>query len=119
MPALTRHREDEFDNPSSSRISLIVSVLSIGTLFGALGAGLLADIVGRRWGIIISCAIPFNLGVALQTAATEQNMFIVGRLFAGLGVGLISVQVPMYQSESLPAWIRKSSCELSTDSSAD
>lgn len=96
----------QFDEPSSGRISLIVSILSVGTFLGALSAGVLADRVGRKWGIILSAGIPFNLGVALQTAATEQSMFIAGRFFAGLGVGLVSVQVPMYQSESLPKWIR-------------
>lgn len=96
----------EFDNPSDGRISLIVSILSVGTFFGALAAGLLADMTGRKWGIILSAGIPFNLGVALQTAATEQKMFIAGRFFAGLGVGLVSVQIPMYQAESLPKWIR-------------
>jgi SP family sugar:H+ symporter-like MFS transporter len=42
----------------------------------------------------------------MQTAATEWALFIVGRVFAGLGVGLISVLVPMYQSECSPKWIR-------------
>lgn len=97
---------DEFDHPSESRISLIVSILSVGTFVGALLAGPLSDWIGRRWGIIISAAIPFNLGVALQVAATEQTMFIIGRLFAGFGVGLVSVQIPMFQSETLPKWIR-------------
>ena len=35
----------------------------------------------------------------MQTAATEIPLFVVGRVFAGLGVGLISCLVPMYQSE--------------------
>ncbi|KAG2421279.1 hypothetical protein HFD88_005253 [Aspergillus terreus] len=97
---------DEFDHPSEGRISLIVSILSVGTFVGALAAGIIADITGRRWGIILSVMLPFNLGVALQTAATAQPMFIAGRFFAGLGVGLVSTQVPMYQSETLPKWIR-------------
>jgi len=97
---------EEFDNPSPSRISLIVSILSVGTFVGALLAGPVSDRIGRRWGIIISAAIPFNLGVALQVAATEQTLFIIGRLFAGFGVGLVSVQIPMFQSETLPKWIR-------------
>lgn len=101
----TACRQETF-NPSPSDTSLIVSILSVGTFFGALAAGVLADIAGRKWGIALSCLVPFNLGVALQTAATTQPVFIAGRFFAGLGVGLISVQVPMYQSETLPAWIR-------------
>lgn len=77
---------------SSGKISLIVSILSVGTFVGALSAGILADIAGRKWGIILSAGIPFNLGVILQTAATSQPLFIAGRFFAGLGVGLVSVQ---------------------------
>lgn len=92
--------------PGTDRIALIVSILSVGTFVGALTAGWVSDKLGRRWGIIVSAMIPFNLGVALQTAATEQIMFIMGRLFAGFGVGLISAQIPMYQSETLPKWIR-------------
>lgn len=90
----------------SGEISLIVSILSVGTFIGALAAGFLADWTGRKWGLILSCLIPFNLGVLLQVAATETKLFIAGRVFAGLGVGLVSVQVPMYQSETLPKWIR-------------
>lgn len=58
----------------------------------------------------------------MQTAATEMPLFVVGRVFAGLGVGLVSTLIPMYQSEwyvrkcplflliltvgSAPKWIR-------------
>ena len=40
---------------SSGKVSLIVSVLSIGTFVGALAAGILADIVGRKWGNYSIC----------------------------------------------------------------
>merc|ERR1712072_451126 len=98
--------KDGRNDVTESEKSLIVSILSVGTFVGALSAGIMSDITGRKWGIIISAMIPFNLGVALQTAATEQTMFVIGRLFAGLGVGLVSAQIPMFQSETLPKWIR-------------
>lgn len=77
---------------NEGKVSLIVSILSIGTFLGALSAGLLADITGRKWGIILSAGIPFNIGVIMQVAATGNPLFIAGRFFAGLGVGLVSVQ---------------------------
>ncbi|KAK3717741.1 Plasma membrane low glucose sensor [Vermiconidia calcicola] len=86
--------------------SLIVSILSAGTFFGALMAGFLGDFLGRRWGLMFSAGIVFNLGVILQTASTAIPMFVAGRFFAGLGVGLISALVPLYQSETSPKWIR-------------
>ena len=42
----------------------------------------------------------------MQTAATKLPLFVVGRVWAGLGVGLVSTLVPMYQSECSPKWIR-------------
>lgn len=61
--------------------------------------------MGRRIGIMVACVI-FSLGIALQTGASTLPMFIVGRFFAGSGVGLVSTLVPMYQSECSPKWIR-------------
>lgn len=76
--------------------SLIVSILSLGTFLGALTAAPCADYLGRRMGLIVSTAIVFNLGVLLQTIATDQPLFIAGRFFAGFGVGLISAQSKAY-----------------------
>ncbi len=42
---------------SAPHQSLIVSILSCGTFFGALIAGDLADIIGRKWTIIAGCGI--------------------------------------------------------------
>lgn len=74
---------------SPSQSSAIVSILSAGTFFGALGSAFLGDNIGRRWGLIASCMV-FNLGVILQTIATSLPLFLAGRFFAGLGVGLLS-----------------------------
>nr|CAJ44796.1 putative hexose transporter [Aspergillus nidulans] len=92
-------------NVTSSQSSAIVSILSAGTFFGALGAAPVGDIIGRRWGLIASNGV-FVLGVVLQTIATSIPPFLAGRFFAGLGVGLISALVPLYQSETAPKWIR-------------
>ena len=86
--------------------SLIVSILSAGTFIGALCAAPAADYLGRRMGLMLSTAIVFVLGVILQTISTDQPLFIAGRFFAGLGVGLISAMIPLYQSETAPKWIR-------------
>lgn len=87
--------QNEFSDPgeesvTSSQESLIVSILSAGTFFGALLAAPIADWLGRRLSMMFAAGAVFNLGVILQTAATEQDLFVAGRFFAGLGVGLIS-----------------------------
>lgn len=94
-------------NITSSQTSEIVSILSAGTFFGALLSAPLADWIGRRMAMIFNTGV-FTLGVILQTAATAIPMFSAGRFFAGLGVGLLSATIPLYQSETAPQWIRGS-----------
>lgn len=90
---------------TSGQKSLIVSILSAGTFIGALSAAPMGDLIGRRIGLILS-SIVFIFGVILQTIATAIPLFTAGRFFAGLGVGLISALIPLYQSETAPKWIR-------------
>ena len=101
------NRNDGEPDVSPSQSSLIVSLLSAGTFFGALTAAPTADILGRRMGLVASNAV-FCFGVVLQTAATAIPLFVAGRFFAGYGVGLISAIIPLYQSETAPKWIRGS-----------
>ncbi|PPQ66864.1 hypothetical protein CVT24_008572 [Panaeolus cyanescens] len=84
--------------------SLVVSILSAGTFFGALVAFPAGDLLGRKWGIVFGCLV-FSLGIGLQL---DDNfvVFTVGRVIAGFGVGIISCLVPMYQSECAPKAIR-------------
>ncbi|KAF9476794.1 monosaccharide importer [Pholiota conissans] len=84
--------------------SLVVSILSAGTFFGALFAYPLGDRIGRKYGIVTGCLV-FFLGIGLQLD-TKWVTFVVGRVIAGLGVGIVSCLVPMYQSECAPKAIR-------------
>ncbi|GAA6053018.1 hypothetical protein JCM3770_002385 [Rhodotorula araucariae] len=91
---------------SSSRTSLIVSILSAGTFFGALIAGELADRVGRRPTIIAGCGL-YMAGVVIQMfAATGLATIVMGRLVAGFGVGFVSAIIILYMSEICPRKIR-------------
>ncbi|KAK9371399.1 general substrate transporter [Lipomyces kononenkoae] len=100
---------DAFGNPvlTSGQTSLIVSILSAGTTIGSFSMSFVGEIFGRRTNLIIGCGV-FALGVALQAAASAIPLFAVGRFFAGLGLGVISAVVPLYQSEAAPKWIRGS-----------
>jgi MFS transporter, SP family, sugar:H+ symporter len=80
---------------SDVRAGLIVSLLSIGTLAGALAGAEVADFLGRRWAII-SESILFSVGLVIQmTAFTVWQQVAVGRFVAGMGVGALSAVVPM------------------------
>lgn len=58
--------------------SEIVSILSAGTFFGALGAAPIADHLGRRKSLMLAVGI-FTTGVTLQTASTGIPVFTGGR----------------------------------------
>ncbi|KAF2786002.1 general substrate transporter [Melanomma pulvis-pyrius CBS 109.77] len=85
--------------------SLITSILSAGTFFGALFAGSLADWIGRRSTIIAGCGV-FSVGVAMQVASTTIALLVPGRLIAGVGVGFVSAVIILYMSEVAPKAVR-------------
>ncbi|TIA77595.1 hypothetical protein E3P77_04132 [Wallemia ichthyophaga] len=88
--------EYEFSNV---REGLIVSLLSIGTLSGALLGAPVADYLGRRMAMSLEAAL-FTVGLIVQIATQfSWEQFAVGRLIAGLGIGALSAVIPVYVSE--------------------
>ncbi|KAL2142734.1 hypothetical protein VTI28DRAFT_822 [Corynascus sepedonium] len=98
---------DEQKNPGlyPSEISLIVAMLSAGTATGALISAPIGDRWGRRLSLIFAIGV-FCVGAIIQVCATNVALLVVGRTLAGIGVGIVSVLVPLYQSEMAPKWIR-------------
>ncbi|EGS22395.1 putative transporter protein [Thermochaetoides thermophila DSM 1495] len=93
---------------SESHQSLIVSILSCGTFFGAVIAGDLADWIGRKWTVILGCLI-YIIGVVIQTITGLGDALaaiVAGRLIAGIGVGFESAIVILYMSEICPRKVR-------------
>ncbi|KAL7340769.1 general substrate transporter [Rhodotorula toruloides] len=91
---------------SNVRSGLIVSLLSIGTLFGALFGAAIADRLGRKKAIVVD-NIVLIIGVVVQISSVSAwYQFMIGRIIAGLGVGALSAVVPLYQSEIAPKEIR-------------
>lgn len=70
--------KDDHLNVSPEQSSLIVSILSAGTFFGALAAAPFGDLLGRRISLIIAVAI-FSFGALLQTIATKIPILVAGR----------------------------------------
>ncbi|KAL3961033.1 hypothetical protein ACCO45_006150 [Purpureocillium lilacinum] len=76
---------------SEVRSGLIVSLLSIGTLFGALSGAPIADKIGRRASISLWSAVT-SVGFVIQIAASSAwYQIMIGRFVAGLGVGGLSL----------------------------
>ncbi|KAJ5205826.1 Major facilitator superfamily domain general substrate transporter [Penicillium cf. griseofulvum] len=80
----------------------VIGSFQLGALFGALSCTFLGDRLGRRKTIFLG-AILTIIGQLLQTAAYGLPQFIVGRVILGVGVGQLSVAVPVWQSECTSA----------------
>ncbi|KAJ5493821.1 Major facilitator superfamily domain general substrate transporter [Penicillium fimorum] len=94
---------------SNVRSGLIVALLSIGTLIGALVAAPIADRLGRKWSISWwSLMVCVGITVQISSPFGKWYQVAMGRWVAGLGVGALSLLVPMYQAESGPRHIRGS-----------
>lgn len=87
---------------STPHSSLIVSILSAGTFFGAIIAGDVAERIGRKWTVIMGCLI-YIIGVIVQMITGPEvdalGAIVAGRLIAGFGVGFESAIVILYMSE--------------------
>ncbi|PGH04542.1 hypothetical protein AJ79_07068 [Helicocarpus griseus UAMH5409] len=92
---------------SNVRAGLIVALLSVGTLMGALAAAPVADKLGRKWSISTWCGV-LVVGIIVQMTSESPKWWqmVIGRWIAGLGVGALSLLVPLYQGESAPRHIR-------------
>lgn len=85
-------------NANAAQTGAVVSVFTGGAFFGAGFAGVLGDVLGRKYTIMMG-AIIFLLGGGLQTGAQSLNYLYAGRAFAGLGVGFLVMIIPLYQAE--------------------
>jgi sugar porter (SP) family MFS transporter len=81
---------------------VITSWVTLGALFGALLAGVLADRLGRRITLILA-GVVFVVGALTQSLAGDTPILVAGRLIIGLGVGVASVAAPLYAAEMAPA----------------
>ncbi|KAL4928480.1 sugar porter family MFS transporter [Aspergillus undulatus] len=84
--------------PTSAIVGAINSTFSGGAAIGALQGGLTMDRFGRKFTIQMGAFISL-IGAILQAAATNLGMILAGRILAGWAVGLMSMSVPVYQSE--------------------
>ncbi len=86
---------------SPSQESLVVSAVLFGAMFGPLVSGTLSDKLGRKK-INIIAALVFLLGSILTAMAISVSFLIIGRLFLGLAIGIVSGTVPLYLAELAP-----------------
>ena len=77
---------------------ILTSILELGALIGTLFNGYLADAVGRRLTVLIAVVV-FCVGVIVQACTQNKDFVFAGQFVTGLGVGSLSMIVPLYNAE--------------------
>jgi MFS transporter, putative metabolite:H+ symporter len=100
LPAVTKEW-----NLSSGATGILGSSLLIGFLFGALGAGILGDRIGRRK-VMVSALVLYCAASLVSAAAPNFAVLFLARVVAGMGTGAESAIVAPYLSEFVPSRAR-------------
>ncbi|OAL03519.1 general substrate transporter [Phaeosphaeriaceae sp. SRC1lsM3a] len=105
MPSFGKQTDGYIDNPTQK--GWLTAILELGAWFGALFSGFVAEVLSRKYGILCATSV-FILGVIVQITAIAggHNEILAGRFITGVGVGSLSVIVPMYNSECAPPEVR-------------
>jgi sugar porter (SP) family MFS transporter len=97
--------KDDFPHITSLQKELVTSLLLVGAALGAIGAGRVADRIGRRKTILITAAV-FVVGVLGAAFSPAFVLLLAARVVIGLAVGSASMVVPMYIGEAAPPKFR-------------
>jgi sugar porter (SP) family MFS transporter len=97
--------KDDFPHITSLQKELVTSLLLVGAAIGAIGAGRVADRIGRKPTILITATI-FVVGVLAAAFSPTFVVLLAARVVIGLAVGSASMVVPMYIGEAAPPKFR-------------
>lgn len=87
----------------------LTSILELGAWTGTLLSGFMAETISRKYGIVVATAV-FIVGVVIQATSITAgpSAILGGRFITGMGVGSLSMIVPMYNAEVAPPEVRGS-----------
>jgi MFS family permease len=87
---------------NAQQLSFVVAAVLLGSVLSSLFAGALADLIGRKRGMVVAGAL-FVASIPLIALADGYVPLLCGRLLQGISGGLIGVIVPLYLAECLDA----------------
>ncbi|KAG9238026.1 putative lactose permease [Amylocarpus encephaloides] len=90
--------KESFNNPNPATRGLLNAIMSVGSIVALPITPYIADIFGRRIGIITGCLIMIG-GVVLQCIGINIQMFIAARFFIGFGVAIAHGAAPLLIAE--------------------
>lgn len=101
-------------NLDSTLQGVVTSLFELGCFFGSLVTAVAGGHLGRRTLAHLG-TLSITVGALLQASSFSVGQLMVGRIVAGIGLGLISSNIAIWQSETAPANVRGTlvACSLS------
>ena len=79
----------QMGNPSTIMVSTITALYDVGAVFGAIGAAIVGDKLGRKRTLMLGCTV-LIIGSILMATCFERIQMMFGRILTGLGIGFIT-----------------------------
>ncbi|OAL22877.1 hypothetical protein AYO22_06785 [Fonsecaea multimorphosa] len=89
---------DTMGNPSAIILGIIVSIYTLGAFTGTIVSFWTSEPLGPRKSLWLSQVI-IIAGATMQACAYSRAQMLVARFFTGIGTGIETCTVPVYQSE--------------------
>lgn len=96
---------------NAHEVSMIGAAVLGGGAFVTLITGVLSDWFGRKKMMLVA-AIVFLLGIIAIVNAHNYHEALTARLIQGIGIGIITINAPLYIAESAPTRLRGRSVTL-------
>ncbi|RDW65801.1 uncharacterized protein DSM5745_09540 [Aspergillus mulundensis] len=93
---------DTINNPNAIIQGLVVSIFDVGCMIGCAISGIYGLALGRRRAVILGCML-IVLGGAGQAAVYHIVQLVVFRIVTGIGLGIVSSNVPVWLAETSKA----------------
>ncbi|BAX91256.1 sugar-transport integral membrane protein SugI [Mycobacterium shigaense] len=90
---------------TTAQQELLTTMVVIGQIAGALGAGVLANAAGRKKSVLL-ILVAYAIFALLDGLSVGLPMLLAARLLLGVTIGVMVVVVPVYIAESAPAAVR-------------
>lgn len=90
---------------STSIFSTINAIFLVGAALGALVAFVVGNRLGRRYTIFTGCVVG-GVGAVVQGTPTKVAQLLLGRIISGVGVGILTSTVGLWQAETTPSKVR-------------
>ncbi|KAF6839163.1 quinate permease [Colletotrichum musicola] len=105
MPSFEKHMDGYTKN--NTQKGWLTAILELGAWLGAVLSGFIAEVCSRKYGVLIATGV-FIIGVIVQITSISggHESILAGRFITGMGVGSLSMIVPLYNSECAPPEVR-------------